>query len=433
MISNSFSFDHFKKDIWKIYFSLSLFMGLTFFFVSYYLFQNTISELFFIIAFTVISFSFRKRVNHEFWPLVELEAVSICLYAQFICLIAHFYHSQSVGMLFLATVPMLAALINFNMHQYDRKDTDRFESVIYLASFFVVGAIVANLSKVYETGFSELLPFIVYATWVIVGSYFLWSSYITGQKSFMIHLLRNANRGNQDEVDKMFFHDIINQTHGLRLFLESYQIQGQDLEFEKLGLLISEIQVLQNSLQDHFGKGHKDLEAKNLEVGISFAHLLLENLVKTYLPENRVKVTYIKDAKLTETVNWKAGQIELHPFHRMMTNLIKNAAEYRAHRLEIFCTIEDKFLVYRIINPLNVKELKYQNIDKFLTSSILTGDEGRRGKGIGLNSVSEIAAKINGEFQFYVQDGHWVSMIKIPFKLSNTVVSSIPDSDDKAA
>lgn len=416
MISKSFNFEHFKAEIWRIYFSLSIFVGMLFFVVSYYFLDQNFSSLFFIAAFSIISISFRQRVNHEFWFLVELEAVSVCLYLQFICLIAHFYSSKSIGMLFLATVPMLAALVNFNMHQFDRKDSDRIETFIYLSSFLIIGTVVANLSQASSITSAQWLPFGVFTFWILASSYFLWSSYQHGQKSFMIHLLRQSHKTEeQSEGEKYFFHDLINQTHGLRLFLESYQIKGEDVEFEKISLLLSEIKILQDHLSSHFGKGHRNLEEKNLAVNLNFAHMLVENLVQTYLPDNRVKVDYHFQEGLQEQVFWLNGQIQMHRFHRIVTNLLKNVAEYRSKYLEIVVSRENQNIVYCFKNPLSVHEVHQNNLDKFLAKSILE-DHHRRDSGLGLSSAIELSHQMGGDFSFSIEEGYWVATLKVPVK-----------------
>jgi hypothetical protein len=425
MISKSFNFYQIKSEIWKIYFSLSVLVGSVFFLISYYGLNNSLSSLFFIVAFTVISFSFRKRVNHEFWFLVELEAVSVCLYMQFICLIAHYYSSQTIGMMFLATIPMLAALVNFNMHQFDRKDTDRFEVLIFISSFIIIGSIVANMSNASNMNGVQWLAFGSFTFWLLASSYFLWSSYQVGQKSFMIHLVRQSHRGEDNsEYEKFLFHDLINQTHGLRLFLESYQMRGEDVEFEKISLLISEIKILQDHLSSHFGKRHKNLESKNLEVSVGFAHLLLENLVKTYLPENRVQVSYLFEEHLNESSFWSQGQIEMHRFHRIVTNLIKNVAEYRSKKLTIEVERANDDLLYTFKNPMNVQENYKNNIDVFLSKSILN-EENNKGSGMGLNSVEVLSRKMGGQFEFYIQDGVWVAKLRVPVKISKISYSQV--------
>lgn len=318
--------------------------------------------------------------------------------------------------MFLATIPMLAALVNFNMHQYDRKDTDRFEILIFISSFFIIGWIVASMSQASQMDGNQWLSFGVFTFWLLASSYFLWSSYQLGQKSFMIHLLRQSHKGEENsDYEKFLFHDLINQTHGLRLFLESYQVRGEDVEFEKISLLISEIKILQDHLSSHFGKRHKNIESKNLEVSVQFAHMLLENLVQTYLPENRVEVSYLFEENINTSDFWQSGQIEMHRFHRIVTNLIKNVAEYRSKRLMIEIERENKCLVYTFKNPLSVQENYKNNIDAFLSKSILDGGNSKH-SGLGLSSVGVLAEKMGGHFEFFIQDGIWVAKLKVPVK-----------------
>ena len=62
-----------------------------------------------------------------------------------------------------------------------------------------------------------------------------------------------------DLKDRLFFHDVVNQTHGLLLFLMHKEVNKEGLEFEEVQMIEKEIRTLQSLLQDHYNFKHKNL------------------------------------------------------------------------------------------------------------------------------------------------------------------------------
>ena len=62
----------------------------------------------------------------------------------------------------------------------------------------------------------------------------------------------------QDEINKLFFHDLVNKTHGMKLFLKNRIEQKKGMSEGDLKELVNEVESLQLLIKDHFKEHHKN-------------------------------------------------------------------------------------------------------------------------------------------------------------------------------
>lgn len=221
-----------------------------------------------------------------------------------------------------------------------------------------------------------------------------------------------------EKKERLFFHDLINQTHGLLLFLNQRQTQKQDIKFSEITLLENEVRTLQSLIKDHFNFKHKNLSSTYDWVPFSIAELSLIGLIKTYLPNNKVQ-TFIHlggsighDKSIEEREN---SFIYFPVFYRIMNNLIKNMAEANSSEVH-FCfdysldnfTIETK-------NKINGSE-NLKNISDKIAQIIL--EEKPVSTGLGLESIYHLAVENGGSFDFEITNDMWINRISLP-KMAN--------------
>jgi hypothetical protein len=193
---------------------------------------------------------------------------------------------------------------------------------------------------------------------------------------------------NKSNKDQMFFHDLINQTHGLLLFLES----KHSLDTSEINLLKNEIKLLQGLAQDHYQLNHKNLPvpetAEDQEEKIKSE---LKKLVSLYFPkyENSIQINISGSSQ---------GTLDFVSLYRIMNNIVKNMAESSAREAIISLDFTPKGLNFTTENSIGDKNV--------FTSS----------QGLGLLSVATIAKDSNGLFQYEIHQSTWKNLIFLPYQ-----------------
>lgn len=227
--------------------------------------------------------------------------------------------------------------------------------------------------------------------------------------------IQDHNSENESEKkERLFFHDLINHTHGLLLFFNQRQSQKQDIKASEIAQLESEVRTLQSLIKDHFNFKHKNLSTAYEWVPFSMAELSLIGLIQTYLPSNKVQ-TYIHlegaiahDKSVVEREN---VLIYFPVFYRIMNNLIKNMAEANSSEVHFHLAYNNETFTIETRNKINGTS-NLQNISDRLAQLIL--EEKPAGTGLGLESIHHLAAENGGVFEFEIANDLWVNRISLP-------------------
>ncbi|RPJ74966.1 MAG: GHKL domain-containing protein, partial [Alphaproteobacteria bacterium] len=212
----------------------------------------------------------------------------------------------------------------------------------------------------------------------------------------------------------LFFHDVINQTHGLLLFLNQRQSQKQDIKVSEIALLESEVRTLQSLIKDHFNFKHKNLASTYDWVPFSIAELSLIGLIQTYLPNNKVQTFIHLDGSIghDKSVDERENAFIYFPvFYRIMNNLIKNMAEANSSEVHFYFNYGLENFSIETRNKINGSE-NLKNISDKLAQIIL--DDKPTRSGLGLESIYHLAAENGGTFDFEIANDMWVSRISLP-------------------
>ena len=202
-----------------------------------------------------------------------------------------------------------------------------------------------------------------------------------------------------DKKEQLFFHDIINLTHGLILFFNQRQTAKKIINVEEIKLLEKEVRALQSLIKDHFQYRHKNLAQTYDWVPFNIAEIAVKTLLQTYLPEESVQ-TFIH-----KSFSEKESSVVYFPiFYRIMNNLIKNMSEAHASEAHLYFNFTEAGLMIETRNKNNSE----QNLENISDESC------RDMKGFGLESVSQLSEESDGTFEFEISGEYWINRIFLP-------------------
>ncbi len=214
---------------------------------------------------------------------------------------------------------------------------------------------------------------------------------------------------NNNKSDRMFFHDIINHTHALLLFLRTKK-SNQTMDSEEIQSLVGEIKLLQETIQNHYGFSHKNLSNNEVRVAFHIAMGRVYNLIDSYFV-NGEDVSFSFNGHISDTSDLdkiRSCKVDIIAFHRVMTNLLKNAYEAGSKEIKCIFDYQDDGLHFTIYNSLNRFNQNKMNLEKDLGQFILSSDR-KVSDHLGLESISKICKNNGGHFSFTIENGYWKS------------------------
>ena len=214
-------------------------------------------------------------------------------------------------------------------------------------------------------------------------------------------MVYNLKKTNQSK-ESMFFHDLVNLTHGLILFLDQRKQTKKNIDVDEIDILEQEVRSLQSLIKDHFQFSHKNLESTYEWVNFSIAEQCLSYLLKTYFPNQSVK-TYIKlkgSLSYECCIEERESVLIYYPtFYRIMNNVIKNMAEARSSQLTFIFDYQQFGLVIETSNDF------LSDCNNRLIAQV---------SGIGLGSIASLVEEAGGSLHTDIKNGLWTNRILIP-------------------
>ena len=213
-----------------------------------------------------------------------------------------------------------------------------------------------------------------------------------------------------NDKEKLFFHDVINKTHAIKLYLRSQKDGKKGIDIEGIDNLLSEVESLQLLFKDHFRESHKNLKLLDDYVGMEKAIQGAKRLLFYFIPEgkninildkeNMFKSDFSKDREEYRLVHYAS-------FYRIFGNLIKNISDHGGYNVSVVFEDEDNFFHIIVKN----------NFHKSEDSS----DE-RIEKSFGLKSIERNCLEQNGQFKFIKKGTMWKSEIWLPFQKTKKTI-----------
>lgn len=216
----------------------------------------------------------------------------------------------------------------------------------------------------------------------------------------------SAEISGHDLKEKLFFHDIINQTHGLMLFFNQKEIANEGADTKEIKMLAGEIKTLQSLIRDHYNFKHKNLAGTLDWVPFSYAKLVFSQLAMTYLGDTKISTTFKIEGGTSEE-----EEIYYPCFYRIMNNLVKNIAESRAQEVEFEFTLKGSGLFVKTRN--HMKKTAEGDLPEYL-SQVILAENVTKIQGLGLESIHHLAEENGGSFSFEIFENVWMNRLFLP-------------------
>lgn len=225
--------------------------------------------------------------------------------------------------------------------------------------------------------------------------------------SFKKKPIDNSNSADVPDLkERLFFHDVINHTHGLVLFLHQKELQKEKIDLEEVKMISNEIKTLQSLIRDHYDFKHKNLVQTLDWVPFSYAKLAFNNMWQTYLMNKEVKVSFeVVDAQDSENL------IYYPSFYRILNNLIKNISESNSAHVEFEFKVNEHGLEMISRNVMLIKNEK--ELPEHLARVILS-EKTPKVEGLGLESIHHLAVENGGTFSFEITGSVWTNKLFLP-------------------
>jgi len=334
---------------------------------------------------------------------------------QVVSIIGISYAHQVNDFIYMAFIPVLMAMYYFTVVQENKESIKQNKSVFIYTAIFCGLLIFESFKKGDIFSYGEMMALIGFGVWSFCTAYWGFELYFQGKKNLVSRLLSTKEQSlTSSRFDRMFFHDVINHTHALLLYLRSKK-NDEVIDAQDIQNLVSEIKLLQDNLQQHFGFIHKDLNKNKMHVPFQLAMGRVYNLIDAYFPDHDQVAVSLKGllGPHQSFESTRKCTVDLISFHRIMTNILKNAYEAGSDKIDCLFDYREDGLHVRIVNNMNNLKREKMNLEKDLGQVILAFDK-KSSDHIGLESINQICQEIGGSFEFSIQDAHWISEFFMP-------------------
>ncbi len=406
------------------YYLIASFCASMLIWMSLYFFEGRpVIDSFFASTFVVGSYFFLHRGIGQGILFRESKNYAALFIFQIVTLVGLSLQEQVVGAIYLALIPSCMGHYHSVVFEGITK-TNRNRTGL---GFFVIPLLgMAIFESIFDRQFlvgQEGIFAITFLMWSVMTIY-TGSSIFRG-KDFSVASIFNRRFSTMDKMDRdrddrLFFHDIINQTHGINLMLSNRISKGVGVDSTECRDLMGEIRIIQAQIKDHYKFSHKNLVNNYEYVSFDFARRWIERTVDSFLPTGLVESTFVYRGLVSPTASKeekKKAVIHYPSFSRILTNLIKNISEVKAHDVYLEFEYDGSGLLCTVKNKVFDQEGNVVNLEHKLRESILNSSRNpvlKNESGIGLESISSICREQGGDFHFYLEDGYWVNKVFLP-------------------
>jgi len=411
-------------------FIISVLMWVGSYFISDHFFYDGFFVTFFLVA------NYYYFINGVGWSKLTLEKIQWpgLLLLQIFCLFGVAHENNNIAAIYLSVIPASFGLFFFASKKEwpisSYKKGVALLLILVLSYLFLNGLTKQNLFTV-----NDFFYFCLFLMWG--ASIIVWGQYhLHEEKKSLFDIFLNGIKNNSQENettdwphDRLFFHDLINQTHGIDLFLNQKMSKKGHLEYEEMEILRDEIRLVQSLLQNHYGYFHKNLFGRSDYVSVNQMKKMIFRIADIYLPDQLVFKSYkfegfFKDDQADETC------LAHYPtFCRIFTNLVKNLNEVNTNHVEFFFSNSKEALIIHVKNKVCYLKDDEENMVKNLKDIILGVNKGinvNRESGLGMESIAHLVKKYAGTFHFELQGEYWVNQISLPFMKGEHILIGTP-------
>jgi len=229
---------------------------------------------------------------------------------------------------------------------------------------------------------------------------------------FKTFFKKSAKEVTAFEREKFFFHDLINHTHALSLWVANKISQQEKLESTELAPLYQEIKNLQTLIQDHYQLHHKDLNPKKY-ISVAQLQAELQALLKNFLGEKAQRV----QLKLVESQVAQDYEVYFPLWMRLLTNMVKNLSEHKACEILFEFVLKNEGLLLLTSNRVEKLSSDDDDFEEKMQSRMREIKDGEGA--LGLESIQYLTEISGGTFKFEFESGHWKLEIFVPHPEKN--------------
>ncbi len=326
--------------------------------------------------------------KQNLWHYKTDRNISLFFLGQTICFLGMGVELKTVSpFYFVLLLSLVLSLVNFN------KENSYKGIVLMFISLTAILGVVSSSKLFTQTQNSIDLIFFV--------------SFFANVLGMMYFLKRDEAKKKQNEdpvkTKRFFYHDLMNQLHGVKLFLENKMDEEEIIRSEESYMLYKELEIVESLISEHFNLKHRSASNSRQIVAFSELRKPLEALISTYLEKTgfKVRIEY-------QGLDYNP-QVDRNGLFRIMTNLIKNMSENgKDYAVFHFDYHEGHGLNISVYNRID-EEVRED--DRHL--KMLLG-EPELLRGVGLESVQHLCLQEGGTFDLEVQGSDWLVKVFLP-------------------
>jgi hypothetical protein len=415
-------------SIFDYYIQFSFWSSFLLFMTFHFVHEWPVIDQFYMSTLMVMNFYYYNNCAGKSLLLKNNNLVPAYFLAQTLLLIGNSFTHQIMGSTYLALIPCAAGTYYFTSKDKVARVEDLYKGI----NLFLIATSSYTLFSIYTKQILlnsvELIYLLGFVLWSSCTIFYGVRITFKEHKVHLIQLLKrskNKKTFDQDEdKDKYFFHDLINITHGINLFLESRISTENNISTNDAKNIKHEIKSLETMIQNHFEYQHKDLIDVQEIITFTEAKVNLYQTIQTYLPSDLVECHFIYNGFLSaDSSNYQKelALIHLPSFTRIMGNIVKNMSEVDTTQAEFIFNYDLRGL--HVITKNKIYKLKDDRLNLAEKMKDLILDQQYNSKntieGLGLKSIQSQVKSIGGNFRFKIENGFWISELFIPRILNN--------------
>ncbi|OFZ26785.1 MAG: hypothetical protein A2381_06495 [Bdellovibrionales bacterium RIFOXYB1_FULL_37_110] len=405
---------------------------------SYWLKDHFFYDGFFVTFFLVTNYYY--FINGIGWSKLTLDKIQWpgLLLLQIFCLFGQAHVTGNLTIIYLSVIPASFGLFFFSSKN-EWPISGYKKGVVLLLIVAFTYLIINSLTQKTLFTVGDFFYFCLFLMWG--ASIIIWGQYhLHEEKKSLFDIFLTGIKPNSEQElsdwphDRLFFHDLINQTHGIDLFLNQKMSQKTHLAYEEMEILRDEIRLVQSLLQNHYGYFHKNLFGRSDYVSIGQMKKMIFRIANIYLPDQLVFKSFTFQGFFQDEGPEEMCLVHYPTFCRIFTNLVKNLNEVNTNHVEFFFGHTEEELMIHVKNKVCYLKDDEENMVKNLKDIILGVNHGinvNRESGLGMESIAHLVKKYEGTFHFELQGEYWVNQISLPFIKGENVL--IGKSKKKAA
>lgn len=337
-------------------------------------------------------------------------------FAQYALLVLFAAQMESWSTIYLTEVPLLMAII-FKMREDRIGHTTQLKQMMLICAIGLFGQVMAH-EIFFKNEVTQLKLFLTLSSfWKVfplLGVY-AFHREKSDRKKIVVGESKNVFVERQSPRDSLFFHDMINSTHGLILFLSNRikNYEQQHINRHEMKSLLDEVKTIQSLLKDHFSYQHKNLDNQQELIPIKEAINKSVSMIKNYLPMDKNESRFIMKG-LDEARN---SYIYYPSFYRILNNIVKNISDNKSESVEFIFVVTESDMEITIRNSIyhlnKSKNQLSENLSRIIREEA-SPPQDHENNGLGLQSIMNLCHEQGGHFRFYIEEGNWVSKVYLP-------------------